>query len=78
MKSFPTTLATAFLASAAILTEAHPHKRSEQEIASIKHATRSLNQCTPSLGKRGHNAAGVERRLAMAERIRQERGLTKG
>lgn len=70
-------LATSLL-SVATLSYAHPHKRTSAEVTALKHATRSLNQCSSSLTKRGHNAAGIERRRAKAEQIRKERGLKSG
>lgn len=72
------TLTTLLFASVAPLCLAHPHKRTAEEVVALKHATRSLKQCSSSLSKRGHNTAGVERRKAMADRIRKERGLKSG
>lgn len=76
MKNLSLLAATAL--SAASLSLAHPHKRTQEEVVALKHATRSLNSCSASLTKRGHNAAGVERRRAKAEQIRKERGLKSG
>lgn len=77
MKASTTFLATALLSTASF-SLAHPHKRSTEEIVALKHASRSLHQCGSSLSKRGHNAAGIERRRAKAEQIRKERGLKSG
>ena len=68
-------LLAATVLSAATFSLAHPHKRTNEEVIALKHATRSLHSCSASLTKRGHNAAGIERRRAKAEQIRKERGL---
>lgn len=72
------TLTSLLVITAASFSLAHPHKRTTEEVVAVKHATRSLHECSASLTKRGHNGAGIERRRAMADRIRKERGLDSG
>lgn len=64
----------AFAASGAVL--AHPHPRSSSELSFQQSARRSLANCQGQLRRRGGvMERSVARRQAIAEKIRQERGL---
>lgn len=67
------------MASLQIFTAAHPHslERSLEQVKALEHASRSLRTCNDRLAKRGHADRGAERRMAMAEKIREERGFGK-
>lgn len=71
---------TAFITAAVLAggASAHPHERSEDELAFHAVARRSLADCQGALRRRGGPAEqSIARRKAWAEKIREERGIEK-